>query len=413
MGPKKKKRSESTWGPPIIFKNDPRANSGRLTLLDGARTERLTSSTYINALVARHDEPEPTEASKQEIANLEKEIELLEAQNEVAIASLEDATSPLQDEQFLPAGLCDHIERTVNAINDIQDKVDGRFSKLQNHCSSVERELRPSQSQHRQAMESLAKAQREHETQLLENKKESRDRHSAEMSRIREQHAEEIRQLIEDHEQVLTKKFSEHGKIIADMERAHVSLIDTKNDEHDKIVQKVRDDCETRTTHLEENRQEDAIKTLKDQVDDLMSSKQKLEAARSAEVKALKDQVDALTNSKQILEAVKSAEVKVLKDQIEKLDVSIADLIGSKKVLEVQLAREIREKDFAYSLDLKALEGQDLLMKKLERWISAYNTLSRQYDTMVGLLRNTLDHYYKVMVKLAEVAGYETPPKCH
>lgn len=170
MAPKKKKKSTSEGGPPVIFNDDSEANHGRLTLLDGARTERLTSSVYINALLAQHEEPEPTEASMEDIANLEKELELLEARSREAIPSIEESAARLQEEEFLPADLLDHIEQTVNALNGVQDSLDGRFSKLQNHCDGVQRELRQAQFQHHQPAEALQKANSEYADHLVKDK---------------------------------------------------------------------------------------------------------------------------------------------------------------------------------------------------------------------------------------------------
>lgn len=52
-------------------------------------------------------------------------------------------------------------------------------------------------------------------------------------------------------------------------------------------------------------------------------------------------------------------------------------------------------------------------MKKSKDWQAAYAALDERRKEAVESLHVTLDYYYKVIVELAAMAGYEAPPKCH
>ncbi|KAE9971061.1 hypothetical protein EG328_005905 [Venturia inaequalis] len=456
-----RKKSDVQWGPPINFQNE-----GRLTMLHTARTERLISREFQDAISARRNEmlgQNDTAQLLDEKAELTKEIASLKKGVTKAQESVEEAHRLLKEEDFIPADLLDSLQRSLDGDANVQSELNGRFQKLQDHSDGLAGALEAQKTQNdtdrttwsgeRQVIQDqLSRYRTRMNEQLLTYKNKFTAQQSVLDKEIQELKSAKATSEIELHEarRSISSCVIKTNELEADAraaQQAHVAEVETLTSSLSTLrldLQHGNDNVTSLNISLNDEklrfeRVQSDLTTAYDTIEGL-EGRLKVEQHKAAELEAelLIEQAKVLSfdsiigSKKQTIDALensliaerenapvqqKLAVLAALASQSSEHNGQINALsLAHQKVLQTQqekLDLKTRDVEIATTDLERCLELITGLEENLVACRKSNKETCESYKELIGLYVGRLDLYWEEAKLLAELADAPPPPKRH
>ncbi|QDS77183.1 hypothetical protein FKW77_002293 [Venturia effusa] len=264
-------------GPALEFPKNFGTGGGRLTELLTTRTKRLTSAEYIDSILARRDEPTPTDESLKTTAELKEELRILTKKNEATERSIQPIISRLNDHSTSrPPHLLDMADRLLSGIYTVEDQLDGRFVKQSKQLEEQQEKLKKAAAQWQDEKTGL-------EAELERQTTELKDKYKAKVAETRRNleaqntaHTEALQTEKSKHADILKDERIKHGKTLEEEKSKHREALKTEKTKATGDAQRIQWDYQTRLEQQAKDFEEAAKKSSRQHEDKVTELERRL-----------------------------------------------------------------------------------------------------------------------------------------